>query len=194
MESVHIANNRLNEWPPVNTRLAVLTLHLKASTDGPWSSLVEEGQQVRKPPSRSPPAAKPHGLVGQRKASPENRSRRAWMVSEEAVLQHAATPHVVAMFKMEKFKGRQDEYLSRTGKLVVEGWRGKIKQANLGAVFFPALVILLAYPLFRKKLGEFFQTKYDWDLLAARSIWAFGPDATGPNILVDDTLPSEVRT
>lgn len=45
----------------------------------------------------------------------------------------------------------------------------------------------------RKKLGEFFQTKYDWDLLAARSIWAFGPDATGPNILVDDTLPSEVQ-
>lgn len=47
-------------------------------------------------------------------------------------------------------------------------------------------------PHSRKKLGEFFQTKYDWDLLAARSIWAFGPDATGPNILVDDTLPSEV--
>ncbi|XP_052758852.1 116 kDa U5 small nuclear ribonucleoprotein component [Galleria mellonella] len=45
----------------------------------------------------------------------------------------------------------------------------------------------------RKRLGEFFQTKYDWDLLAARSIWAFGPDATGPNILVDDTLPSEVN-
>lgn len=31
----------------------------------------------------------------------------------------------------------------------------------------------------KKKLGEFFQTKYDWDLLAARSIWAFGPDSTG---------------
>lgn len=44
----------------------------------------------------------------------------------------------------------------------------------------------------RKKIGEFFQSKYDWDLLAARSIWAFGPDTTGPNILVDDTLPSEV--
>lgn len=44
----------------------------------------------------------------------------------------------------------------------------------------------------RKRLGEFFQAKYDWDLLAARSIWAFGPDSTGPNILVDDTLPSEV--
>ncbi|XP_067952205.1 116 kDa U5 small nuclear ribonucleoprotein component-like [Watersipora subatra] len=44
----------------------------------------------------------------------------------------------------------------------------------------------------RKRLGEFFQTKYDWDLLAARSIWAFGPETTGPNILVDDTLPTEV--
>ncbi|XP_025094078.1 116 kDa U5 small nuclear ribonucleoprotein component-like [Pomacea canaliculata] len=51
-------------------------------------------------------------------------------------------------------------------------------------------VVQISWP--RKKLGEFFQTKYDWDLLAARSIWAFGPDATGPNILVDDTLPSEV--
>ncbi|PWA88236.1 hypothetical protein CTI12_AA122200 [Artemisia annua] len=44
----------------------------------------------------------------------------------------------------------------------------------------------------RKKLGDFFQTKYDWDLLAARSIWAFGPDKQGPNILLDDTLSSEV--
>ena len=48
--------------------------------------------------------------------------------------------------------------------------------------------------VYRKKIGEFFQTKYDWDLLAARSIWAFGPENTGPNILVDDTLPSEVST
>uniref|UniRef100_T1IZK0 Elongation factor EFG domain-containing protein n=1 Tax=Strigamia maritima TaxID=126957 RepID=T1IZK0_STRMM len=44
----------------------------------------------------------------------------------------------------------------------------------------------------RKRLGEFFQIKYDWDLLAARSIWAFGPEATSPNVLLDDTLPSEV--
>ncbi|KAL4855038.1 U5 small nuclear ribonucleoprotein component CLO [Chlorella vulgaris] len=44
----------------------------------------------------------------------------------------------------------------------------------------------------RKELGSFFQSKYDWDLLAARSIWAFGPDRCGPNILLDDTLPSEV--
>ena len=51
-------------------------------------------------------------------------------------------------------------------------------------------VVQITWP--RKRLGEFFQNKYDWDLLAARSIWAFGPDSTGPNILVDDTLPSEV--
>lgn len=50
--------------------------------------------------------------------------------------------------------------------------------------------VSIAWP--RKRLGDFFQTKYDWDLLAARSIWAFGPDVNGPNILVDDTLPSEV--
>ncbi|GAB2277894.1 hypothetical protein Dimus_012596 [Dionaea muscipula] len=43
----------------------------------------------------------------------------------------------------------------------------------------------------KKKLSEFFQ-KYEWDLLAARSIWAFGPDKQGPNILLDDTLSSEV--
>ena len=43
-----------------------------------------------------------------------------------------------------------------------------------------------------RKRGEFFQTKYDWDVLAARSIWAFGPDKQGPNILLDDCLASEV--
>ncbi|KAK0521089.1 hypothetical protein OC834_006797 [Tilletia horrida] len=43
-----------------------------------------------------------------------------------------------------------------------------------------------------KVLGKHFQEKYDWDLLASRSIWAFGPDENGPNILMDDTLPSEV--
>merc|ERR1711954_269061 len=35
-----------------------------------------------------------------------------------------------------------------------------------------------------KRLGELFQTKYDWGLLAAGSIWVFGPDLTGPNIPV----------
>eukprot|EP00823_Brevimastigomonas_motovehiculus_P003090 TRINITY_DN1841_c0_g5_i1.p1 TRINITY_DN1841_c0_g5~~TRINITY_DN1841_c0_g5_i1.p1 ORF type:complete len:1015 (+),score=199.04 TRINITY_DN1841_c0_g5_i1:69-3113(+) len=44
----------------------------------------------------------------------------------------------------------------------------------------------------QKELSSFFQNKYSWDLLAARSVWAFGPDSSGPNILCDDTLPTEV--
>jgi U5 small nuclear ribonucleoprotein component len=44
-----------------------------------------------------------------------------------------------------------------------------------------------------KTISKFFQDKYDWDLLAARGIWAFGPDDSGPNILMDDTLPGEVE-
>ncbi|PPQ79868.1 hypothetical protein CVT25_002924 [Psilocybe cyanescens] len=43
-----------------------------------------------------------------------------------------------------------------------------------------------------KERGGFFQEKYQWDLLASRSIWAFGPDENGPNVLLDDTLPSQV--
>eukprot|EP01065_Artemidia_motanka_P025396 TRINITY_DN30400_c0_g1_i1.p1 TRINITY_DN30400_c0_g1~~TRINITY_DN30400_c0_g1_i1.p1 ORF type:complete len:989 (+),score=311.16 TRINITY_DN30400_c0_g1_i1:60-2969(+) len=44
----------------------------------------------------------------------------------------------------------------------------------------------------RKAVQKFFQTRYDWDILAARSVWAFGPDSRGPNILMDDTLAGEV--
>eukprot|EP00494_Astrolonche_serrata_P019901 UN20116 len=43
-----------------------------------------------------------------------------------------------------------------------------------------------------REIGSFFQSKYKWDLLSARNIWAFGPDTNGPNILQDDTLPSEI--
>ncbi|KAL9099063.1 MAG: hypothetical protein Q9163_005382 [Psora crenata] len=43
-----------------------------------------------------------------------------------------------------------------------------------------------------RKVGQFFEEKYEWDKLASRSIWAFGPDEAGPNILLDDTLPSQV--
>ena len=43
-----------------------------------------------------------------------------------------------------------------------------------------------------RKVAAFFEEKYDWDKLAARSIWAFGPEEMGPNILQDDTLPSQV--
>jgi U5 small nuclear ribonucleoprotein component len=41
-----------------------------------------------------------------------------------------------------------------------------------------------------RKVANFFEEKYEWDRLAARSIWAFGPEEMGPNILCDDTLPS----
>jgi len=51
-------------------------------------------------------------------------------------------------------------------------------------------VVSMAWP--KKRVAEFFKTKYDWDVLASRSVWSFGPTAQGPNILVDDTLPNEV--
>ncbi|KAJ5677435.1 uncharacterized protein N7477_003068 [Penicillium maclennaniae] len=43
-----------------------------------------------------------------------------------------------------------------------------------------------------RKVARYFEENYDWDKLAARSIWAFGPDEMGPNVLQDDTLPSQV--
>lgn len=51
-------------------------------------------------------------------------------------------------------------------------------------------VVSMQWP--KKKLGEFFRTKYDWDVLAARSVWSFGPTVDGPNMLIDDTLAGEV--
>jgi U5 small nuclear ribonucleoprotein component len=50
--------------------------------------------------------------------------------------------------------------------------------------------ISLAMP--KKQLAELLSTKYEYDFLAARSVWAFGPDKQGPNLLLDDTLSSEV--
>jgi len=44
-----------------------------------------------------------------------------------------------------------------------------------------------------RQMGDYFVNKYNWDVLAARSIWAFGPDpSTGCNVLIDDSLPAEV--
>lgn len=45
-----------------------------------------------------------------------------------------------------------------------------------------------------RKTAKFFEENHGWDKLAARSIWAFGPDDMGPNILQDDTLPTEVSS
>ncbi|CAI6090378.1 unnamed protein product [Clonostachys chloroleuca] len=39
-----------------------------------------------------------------------------------------------------------------------------------------------------RKTATFFEEKHGWDKLAARTIWAFGPDDMGPNILQNDTL------
>lgn len=72
----------------------------------------------------------------------------------------------------------------------------------------------------RKRVADFFRSKYDWDILAARSVWAFGPTVSGgrasrracsclpahlhspfpltspqergANLLLDDTLAGEV--
>ncbi|KAK5953125.1 hypothetical protein OHC33_005693 [Knufia fluminis] len=41
-----------------------------------------------------------------------------------------------------------------------------------------------------KDVAKFFQEEYEWDVLASRSVWAFGPEEQSPNILVDDTVPS----
>lgn len=43
------------------------------------------------------------------------------------------------------------------------------------------------------EISKFFEDKYSWDILAAKSVWAFGPDTFGPNILMDDTLPFETN-
>lgn len=35
--------------------------------------------------------------------------------------------------------------------------------------------------------ARFLAEKYEWDVAEARKIWCFGPDGTGPNLLVDVT-------
>ena len=44
----------------------------------------------------------------------------------------------------------------------------------------------------KKRLGEFFRTRQDWSLPAARTIWVLSPNLTGPNTLVNDILLFEV--
>lgn len=38
-----------------------------------------------------------------------------------------------------------------------------------------------------KARARFLAEKYEWDVAEARKIWCFGPDGTGPNLLVDVT-------
>lgn len=44
----------------------------------------------------------------------------------------------------------------------------------------------------QRDIDKFFKRRYDWDDLACRSIWAFGPESQSTNILFNDTLPYEV--
>ncbi|KAJ3030629.1 UNVERIFIED_CONTAM: U5 small nuclear ribonucleoprotein component [Siphonaria sp. JEL0065] len=40
----------------------------------------------------------------------------------------------------------------------------------------------------KKELESVFMKQYNWDILASRNIWAFGPTDNGPNVLINDTL------
>lgn len=46
-----------------------------------------------------------------------------------------------------------------------------------------------------KEISSFFVSnlqKYGWDLLSARSLWAFGPsEERGPNVLLNEYLPAK---
>jgi U5 small nuclear ribonucleoprotein component len=44
-----------------------------------------------------------------------------------------------------------------------------------------------------KKLSDWLVKNYEWDILAARNVWAFGPEDSDPNVLINDTLPTEVK-
>jgi U5 small nuclear ribonucleoprotein component len=47
-------------------------------------------------------------------------------------------------------------------------------------------------PLMNPATRSYVQQNYGWDIMAARNLWAFGPDNDGPNVLLNDTLPGEV--
>jgi U5 small nuclear ribonucleoprotein component len=44
-----------------------------------------------------------------------------------------------------------------------------------------------------KQVSQVLRNDFNWDILASRSLWAFGPNDVGPNVLLNDTLPEEVK-
>lgn len=44
-----------------------------------------------------------------------------------------------------------------------------------------------------KTVAKYFETQYEWDILEAKNVWSFGPTKNGPNLIIDDTLPSDVN-
>lgn len=47
-------------------------------------------------------------------------------------------------------------------------------------------------PLLNPQNRSYLQNNYGWDIMAARNVWAFGPELNGPNVFLNDTLPTEV--
>ena len=47
-------------------------------------------------------------------------------------------------------------------------------------------------PLLDPEMRSYLQNNYGWDIMAARNVWAFGPDSNGPNVFLNDTLPTDV--
>lgn len=47
-------------------------------------------------------------------------------------------------------------------------------------------------PLLSPSMRSYVQNTYNWDIMAARNLWAFGPESRGANVLLNDTLPTEV--
>ena len=45
-----------------------------------------------------------------------------------------------------------------------------------------------------RRVSKYLRKQHGWDALAVRSIWSFGPDIRGPNVLLDDTLSSDKTT
>lgn len=41
------------------------------------------------------------------------------------------------------------------------------------------------------RLASDLESKYDWDILASRNLWAFGPQLDGPNAFLNDVLPGD---
>jgi U5 small nuclear ribonucleoprotein component len=42
-------------------------------------------------------------------------------------------------------------------------------------------------------LSEYLEKNFEWDILASNNVWAFGPENQGPNILLNDSLPTDTN-
>ena len=73
--------------------------------------------------------------------------------------------------------------------------RGLAEDIETGKVFIsiPASSsVPTTKPLLDPNTRSYLQTNYGWDIMAARNVWAFGPEEIGTNVILNDTLPTEV--